>query len=676
MLDAMPHRAPDGQSVWSGGPVGLGHAAHHTTPEARAERWPLRSPDGSRLLVADARIDNRTELIDRLRPPAAADGVVTDAALILAAYERWGRDCPVHLIGDFAFVIWDAAAEILFGARDALGVRPFFYAHRAGEPFAFGSEIKALRAAWPDDRTGDWPIRDEHVGDILARLQPDPAATVYEDVYRLPPGRAIAVTPAGVETWAYWTLDPGRELRLGSDAEYAAAFAERFYEAVRCRLRSAGPVGTCLSGGLDSSSIAVAARDLRRRGADEAGTGPLPAFSIVYDEFPSCDERAYIRAVLETGGFESSFFRADDVTPLDGLADLAALHDEPFLAPNLAVTWRHHAAMREAGVTVLLDGHGGDEVVSHGEGCLHELARSGAWGRLAREIWGASKVYGERGVALLWASLIWRESVRPWINRRHWGRRLLARAQALTRFAGALRRRFAPAHAPAPGAAEWAPLVSDALRARIDLDARRRRHRQRLKAVPRTSRALHHHQVVDPMQGEALEILNRTAAAQGLEARFPFFDRRLVEFCLALPPDQKLRNGLGRYVLRAALQGRLPDAVRLRPSKVDFTPHLATGLRHEIRRDTPVLPPREVGKDYVHPERFSILESKFRQKSTLPSAHMAFELMQALVFTRWLRDAAPRRNEKPQALSGGEIVAASRPCLREIRRQHGASEME
>lgn len=638
MLSAMPHRGPDGQSVWASGPVALGHAAHDTTPEAESERWPLTNRAETLALVADARIDNRAELIRTLQPSPAEDGTVTDAALILSAYQRWGRDCPVHLIGDYAFVLWDATEHCLFGARDATGVRPFFYRDAPGEPFAVASEIKALRRA----STGRWTIRDEQVGDYLAVLQPPPETTFYTSVYRLPPGHAIDVRPGRVRTWAYWELDPEREIRDASDGQVAEAFAERFDEAVRCRLRSNRPVGAYLSGGLDSSSIAVTARDLRRRGAPEAGAGPLQTVSTVYDRFPSCDERRYMQAVLEQGGFDPLFIRADPVTPLDGLEDLVALHDEPFLAPNLPVKWHEHRLVAESGPTVLLDGHGGDEIVSQGAARLHELARAGNWLTLAGEVRGLSRVYGETGAAQRWASLVWREAVQPRIQTRGW-MRFVAR---LLRKVGGRLRSLSPAAVRRPlGSLD---IVAPGFRKQIQLEERRRTYLDQQRRVEKTARAQHYRHLMLPMQGQALEILDRTARARGLEVRFPFFDRRLVEFCLALPADQKLRNGYGRYILRAAMHERLPDPVRTRLSKVDFTPHLASGLYREWRRGAPLLRSSRVDKEYIRPSGLSDIGHIVHEKKDDLPARTLYALLQAVILSEWTRtqataDARPDR---------------------------------
>jgi asparagine synthase (glutamine-hydrolysing) len=191
-------------------------------------------------------------------------------------------------------------------------------------------------------------------------------------------------------------------------------------------------------------------------------------------------------------------------------------------------------------------------------------------------------------------------------------------------------------------------IIAPDFRRRIQLEERRRTYLEQQRRVEKTARAQHHRHLALPMQGQALEILDRTARARGLEVRFPFFDRRLVEFCLALPADQKLRNGYGRYILRAAMQERLPDPVRTRLSKVDFTPHLASGLYREWRRGAPLLRASRVDKEYIRPTSLAdIGHIVHEEKDDLP-ARTLYALLQAVILSEWMRtqvtaDAHPER---------------------------------
>lgn len=644
MVTAIAHRGPDGTAVWTDGPVGLGHAAHHTTPEARFETWPLADPESQIVLVADARIDNREELIRRLRPRPTPDGVVTDALLIRAAYERWGTKCAVHLIGDVAFALWDPDAQRLFCVRDAMGVRPLFYAYHPGRSFAFGSEIKALLALPAVSQSVD----EDRVADYLSSTITDAEATFYRDIRRLLPGYALEVTPDGLRTWAYWELDPEKGVVLPSDEAYAEAFLERFDDAVRCRLRSSASVGAYLSGGLDSSSIAVTARDLRR----EEGRGTVPTFSTVYDRFPSCDEREYIHAVLDQGVFDPHFFLGDDVRVLGCMDALLDVHDEPFFAPNLAKRWSELSRIRERGVSVLLGGHGGDEVVSKGFGRLHDLARSGQWLTLAQETRGVSRIHGEGTGARLWGAFAWHYGVHPWLEGHPW-------AQRIHGWMCQARRRLVPGHGHSALEAEPRSLLGPRFHAQHPPDASsRRRPPEHEWAKNGRTRAQHYADLTDPMQGVALEILDRTVRAQGMELRLPFLDRRLVEFCLALPAEQKRRHGWGRYVLRRAMAGRLPDTIRRRHSKTDFAGHFAARLSSErMSLRALLLDGRTPDSGYIDREVVKDLLDRLDEGGPTTPAPVAFQLWRCAVVATWLH--GPRSSEEfgpaartPEVLSG------------------------
>jgi asparagine synthase (glutamine-hydrolysing) len=618
MLCTISHRGPDGTVVWADGPVGLGHAAHCTTPEADAEDWPLISAPSGTVLVADARIDNRADLLRTLDPSSNGEGIVTDAALIAAAYERWGRDCPGHLIGDFAFALWDEREHRLFCVRDAVGTRPLFYAHTE-DTFAFGSEIKALFPCPTVRRT----VNEDRIAEYLLGIFVDESTTFYRDVHRLRPGHALTVTPDGLKTWQYWSWDPEREIDLPSDEAYAEAFRAHFDEAVRCRLRRNQPVGSYLSGGLDSSSITVTARDQVRA----QGGGPLRTYSTIYDQFPACDERPYMQAVLEQGGFEPHFFWGDDVDRLGTLGDMLDVHDEPFFAPNLATPWAEFPRIRGSGTSVLLDGHGGDEVVSRGAGRLHDLARTGEWGTLGSEIWkAADRRGGDYGVRL-WGRLVDHYGLQPWVAARPWARRLYGWARGLL------------GNGPG-GEAREKPgcLLAKSVRAQASVKASRRRFRQAQDQYARSTRGEHYLALTSPMQGRGLEILNRAATHQGIELRFPFLDRRLMAFCLALPADQKRRHGWGRYLLRTALGDRLPDTIRRRRSKTDFTTHLASGLMSErMMLNGLVFDPQAPGERYIDRTEVDRLAAILETRGPNTPGPVLFEIWRCAVFARWVQ---------------------------------------
>jgi asparagine synthase (glutamine-hydrolysing) len=603
MLDRLAHRGRDAADIRVGESWALGARVGWTTPESRLERMPLASPDGDLTLVADARIDNRRELLALLLPdrPAAE---VADGDLILAAYRRWGADAPAHLVGDFAFVIRDEARRTLFCARDHIGVRPFFY-HHSPDRFLFASELKAILV----DPDVPRRISETRIADYLTSLFDDKEITFYESIRRLPPSHTLTITPEGALMRRYASLDPVRELRLGSNEEYALAFRECFIEAVRCRLRGSHPIGSALSGGLDSSSIVCVARRLL---ADD-GRGALPTFSAVFDEVTVCDERRYIEKVVAGGGIVPHYVHADAISPLVEIERIFAHQDEPFFAPNLFMHWELYRSAEREGVRVFLDGLDGDTTVSHGHAFLIELARTGRWLKLHREMamltrgmvrdteWnvfrrGVVNPLILRPLRKRWRAATGRETV-------HWGKD--------TVIGGEFARRMG-------------------MRERFEMLG------QGENPAPRTLRQEHAERLEWGVMPFLMEVADRSAWAFGIEPRYPFFDRRLIELALSLPPEQKLDRGWTRVVLRRAMEGILPPEIQWRVDKSNLGPNFYRSLRHfesERMREVVGREPSPLAP-YVDMPRLRDIERRYR--SGAASEEEVLALWKALTLAMWM----------------------------------------
>ena len=557
MLRPLVHRGADAKGVWRERNVALGNRLLWTTPESLREQMPSFDSAGARCLTADARIDNRGDLIAALPNAPRKSPNPTDSDLILAAYDEWGDDCPVHLIGDFAFAIWDARREVLFCARDCFGARPFFY-HAAPRLFAFASEIKALLVVPDVPRV----VNETRIAEYLVRILDDKSATFYRDIFRLPPAHSLRVDRQGLTLREYWAPDPERELRLASPREYEEGYREKLTEAVRCRLRSVYGVGSLLSGGLDSSSIVCVARRLL---AESTG-GPLHTFSGVFDERSECDERPYIQSVVAQGGIEPHYVHPDRLNPIADAERVMGYLDEPVYAPNLFM----HAALwesaREEGLRVVLDGFMGDGTVSYGDSYLCELALSGHWLKLKRELEALHRITGLPG----WA---------PGAYSR-WFLRTLIPDGCRTAW-NTVRHRPEP-----PLFSQHNPTVHPDLARRVDLNDRLRRFQSTSVRLNRSARHDHYLALVSGMIPSTLEVAEKMAQTYSIETRFPFADRRLVEYCLALPGDQKLGGGWDRLIVRRSLASILPDKIRWRVGKAD----LSSNFDHTLL---------EYGGDYV-----------------------------------------------------------------------------
>lgn len=544
MANIMAYRGPDGIDYWIEGSVGLAHLMLFTTPESLRERQPLVSKRGELVLVADARVDNRDELIRFLTAKSILeDQDPTDADLILAAYEAWGEACPEHLHGDFAFAIWDARQQRLFCARDRFGVRSFYY-HLSDNAFTFGTEVKTLLSLpWVPRR-----VNDARIMMLLSNRDPwDKTSTFYEDIVNLASAHSLVLHDGQIVQNEYWALDPQRELRLPSDEAYTEAFLELFTEAVRCRLRSAYPFGAALSGGLDSSSIACTARKLLD------GRERLYTFSCIFDEVPESDEREYMATILTEGGFDPTFVHGDQISPFSEVEQVLYHLDEPLAIPNLFLSWGMYRAAQAQGLRVFLDGYGGDQVISYGWLRITELARSGHLITLASEALRAAHNFNRPWWWYLYYRVVLphyssvHQLVRPlvptslvklvrWLRSRRLPRATLSQEKILNP-------QFARQHLPPENYLD----------------------------PPHTVREEHNQLLIAEFDSWELKALDKACAAFTLEGRYPFFDTRLAVFCLSLPSDQKLRQGYPRSILRRAMAGILPEQIRLRTSKGDLS---------------------------------------------------------------------------------------------------------
>jgi asparagine synthase (glutamine-hydrolysing) len=560
MLDAVPYRGPDGAAVTERGYVGLGHAKMALTLAERAERQPLVSNRTGCVLVADARLDNRNDLLRQL--PDQPPGSATDAELILRVYEAWGPDGVDRLLGDFAFAIWDPRHRRLLCARDTSGLRSLFYRVDA-QKFAVASEIHQLFQdpavpVLPDEEH----VRESLVPFFVFQNEKQQARTWFQGIWALPAGHILLVDASSVRTYSYWRLEP-RELRYRSDDEYAEHYLDLFSEVVRARLRTSEPVGVLLSGGLDSSSIASVAQELyRRRDLDNAG---FATFSSVFDD-PECDERPLIEDVQAKYGFDAQFI-ADG-----GFA--GRLQVEPWgfqESPNMGVTEARDAvfgAISRASVRVLLSGTGADGCVGGSRRVLDSVLRQGhlqefarhwrTYRRLARSEESVAATLGLYCVAPLLPMAVQRRLMTASLRRRY--------AQSRDRLLppwmpGALRGELSQRH----------------LRLCLEAEAGRR--------------------FSNPVREDEFRLLYPPEVARHpvpwpVEERRPFADRRLHEFLLAIPPEQKfnphpdtdnLYAGQNQ-VLRRAMRGILPESIRSRTQKTIFR-----GVwENEIQRQWPL----------------------------------------------------------------------------------------
>ena len=596
------------------------------------------------MVVADARIDNRGELGAIVDLGSSVDEVPA-AELILRAYQVWGSAAPKHLIGDFAFAIWDGTRQTLLCARDPIGARPFCY-HLSDRVFVFASEIKALFCHPEIPRELD----EVQVAYFLDNFLDDPQRTFYRKIQRLPAAHILEVSPDGVRLERYWSPDPSREVRYSSEGQYVEEFRELFLEAVRCRVRNVDPVGSALSGGLDSSSVVRAAR------LALPGEQPVHAFSAVFPGLPeveraSNDESMYIDAVANADGIVSHKVRADEVAPLADYDRVLGHFDFPPLAFNLYMHWALFAAAQSIGVRVFLEGTDGDSVVSKGYERFIDLANKGDWETIVEEVMALTVRY-----ETTWG---WFPNylVYPQLQRLarsgHW-RNWLHGSSAMVKDLGRSRRKLFLRY----GIGAFVPnrllqwyryrgqeegpksLIREEFARRVRLEERE------MQFWPDTSPAQsaredHARVLALPRYQFALELIDNTAAPFGIEPRYPFFDRRLVEFCIAIPSAQKLAGGWTRLIQRRAMEGILPSLVQWRVHKGRLGFNFIRGMREiEAPKLGPVLfDDPSLVEEFLDMEVVRAAHQRLISAGEYPEAeHDAMLVYKATVLARWLRE--------------------------------------
>jgi asparagine synthase (glutamine-hydrolysing) len=540
-------------------------------------------------VIGDVRLDDRQSL--------AADvglsglGTSTDIDLVRAAYDRFGDRCPDQLLGDYAFALWDESRRRFFCARDPFGVKPFYY-HLSPRTFVFGSDPQAvLHASGAPRELNPGPLVD-----YLFGIFEDTAGTPYREVARLPAGHVLIVEANRHHRRRHWQPEAVPELRLHDDAAYEEAFRETLTGAVASRL-PASDAGAYLSGGLDSSAVICVAQ---RRYAG----GRLRAFSAVFDDEPSSDERGYARAAATHAGSKLVPCYPERTSPLSDWVGAPWIGPAPSADAQVSVSQAVTQAATDRGVKVLLTGLGGDSVVSHGPAYLTELARSLQLRRFVTAV-GATARRHQRPV---WP-LVKRYGLAPNVPSAMIRRRRVAQVGA----SGVPVR-------PDVAAALGVPERMAALQAR---------------SLSHTARDAHLLELMSGQTSIAMERSWHIDAVSGIERRHPFLDRRVAELCVSLPGDQKLRDGWTRSIMRRALVGILPEEVRLRVGKSSLA---AAFKRSLMKNDKAVLEalvdkPTAVA-EWVEP---AALDALWHRCLTQGEASDCYALWRVAVLAAWLR---------------------------------------
>jgi asparagine synthase (glutamine-hydrolysing) len=523
MLNKMPHRGNDSENIYIEDSIGFGHKMLWTTPESLYENQPLVSSNGSLVLTADIRIDNRDELIQKLNINKNEFNVISDADLILLAYQKWGEECPKQIIGDFAFVIWDTKNKKLFSVRDRLGLRPFYYASD-DKHLIFASEISALHDIVPFRKK-------PNINAIRCYLNCDAIdydQTFFENIFCLPPASQMLYSRHTLQKSKYWQLSDCDVKQDISFKEASKKFSNLFEQSVKSCLRSAYTIGCELSGGLDSSSVFLVANSIENRHK------VLP-FSFRFGNM-SCDEGDFIDAVLEKTKIESIQIAFDEVNSAETI-DLDQFYRDYPDWPNdmnAVMTIPLIKEVQKRDIHVLLTGQGGDQITTGNLFYLADYAKRFEFIKLITELsyytYPMHILKNYVFVPLLPNNI--KKIIKKYIlhtEKNH-----------------------------------DSPLAKCDVQATCNWEIEKNTY----QSISSWKDAEF---TVGPANALWANVnFYQQLGSFGIEARHPFYDTRLIEFVFSLPPEFMFSRKQTKRILRESMSDCLPKIVRDREDKAEF----------------------------------------------------------------------------------------------------------
>lgn len=562
MTGLVSHRGPDGEGYllcddsgglhnmyaaiekdkWRDSKVsfGLGHRRLAILDLSPAGRQPMGTPDGQLWVVHNGEIYNYIEIRKELEEKGYRFSSHTDTEIILYAYQEWGEDCLSKFNGMWAFAILDLKKGILFCSRDRAGIKPFYYFFD-GKIFAFASEIKQLLklpGLRPEVNTG---VLYDY---LLYGIQDHSEQTFFKNIFSLPGGHFIRMPLKGslekLKTQTYWdpVLQPGE---IKSDEDYAGQLLELFRDSINLRLRSDVPVGSCLSGGLDSSGIVcLLSKEI-------SGAGSLNkqlTFSSCFDD-PRWDERRYISDVVNSTGVQAKYVFPSAGELLSIIDRLTYHQDGPFGSTSIFAQWKVFESARENAVTVMLDGQGADELLAG----YYTYLPSFWWGMFTKRSW--LTLLNE----LAWFSYHHPAKVRGVIT------------DAVKSFIYPHIKKHMTVNNLG-----WAK--PQFVKTGLEQSPYNRYLGKRSELRKQKGGEELNWKLYESFQFTSLPALlhyeDRDSMAFSVEARLPFLDYRIVELLLSLPPEQKIRRGMTKAVYRRALKDYIPASILARTDKMGF----------------------------------------------------------------------------------------------------------
>jgi asparagine synthase (glutamine-hydrolysing) len=534
MLNIIKHRGPDDEGTFSDDSASLG-VRRLAIVDIERGKQPMHNEEETVWIVFNGEIYNFPEVRDELIRLGHRFETRTDTETTVHAYEQWGTDCLQKLNGMFAFAIWDKNKRRLFLARDRIGIKPLYY-YGTPKRFLFASEIKALIT---DPNVTRKPNDQAVCEFLLAGFQSHVGMTFFADIKELPPAHYMTVDQNQLTLKRYWNLNATEPKESRTDEYYATQFRGLLLDAIKVRLPVNLAIGSFLSGGLDSTSIVCLADSLLKSNPPSlvAGHNPQKLFSAFYHEAVA-DERPFIEEVGRAVRTPIDYVFPSDTMDLEDIKTFVYYMDEPVTVLNYYVYWCL-ARITKKHVRVTFSGQGPDEILAghsdHFQVYVKELWKTRRFKKLLTEIIAGLGRYGPRSVL---KSLI--ETLTP------------TKPQAKDLLDPRFVTSYKPDRLQKEGSLRTA-LLADLTRNRL------------------------------PMH---LRVGDRVSSAFCTETRCPYLDHKVVEYSFLLPESQKIKNGWGKYVLRNAVKGIVPESVRKRGKLGTPVPldRWMKNLHHDISR--------------------------------------------------------------------------------------------
>lgn len=534
MTNILAHRGPDGEGAWinENSEIGLGHRRLSVIDLSPSGQQPMHYADRY-TIVHNGEIYNYLELRDELKTKGFSFFTKTDTEVIVAAYDHWGEDCVDHFDGMFAFAIWDSHKKILFAARDRFGEKPFFYFFN-DEEFVFASEMKAIWKAGIQKK-----VNLKLLFNFLTIGYTDnpniPEETFFTSINKLPAASCLKFSfdDFQLNIYNYWDIEVDNQNKKISDKDAIEQFNHLFKQSINRRLRSDVPIGTSLSGGLDSSSVVASL---------QSSDNSKPVQAAFTSIFPGFEKNEYEFAKTVTDKFKLNHYtiEPDASYMYNELEKIFYFQEEPFTSASIIPQYKVYGLAKDNSIKVLLDGQGADEILA---------------GYFKYYKWYWQELFRKRKISLRHEL----EAAKKLGIKEKFGWRNMVAAIAPEFASIFLERRY---------------LVNALRQEDLTPEFVRFQSKEAYYETPEIfslNGVLYFNTCIHGLE-ELLRYADRNSMAHGREVRLPFLSHELVEFVFSLPANFKIRNGWTKWILRDTMKDQLPEKIVWRKDKTGFEP--------------------------------------------------------------------------------------------------------